>query len=455
MNEIAIVILCVICFLIVVGIVWLLIRYSNKKTKSSEGMKEFGGIRTTFEDSSMIWKSNLTAPELIDLVSDLVLLLGLRTSIDSDNWEYKIPKFKSSDVDEFIDFSFDFAELTLKRNCTDEFDSIMEVCQIADKMKINATMEIKNRKENRRISYEQAAQSVLINFGKIWSDRNHGEFKTKINDQIGSYCSSKYLQDKRSFKLFQNDLDKQIPLNEESDSDPNVFKTYNEICGLCLLNEAFKPFIQCSEGINILRIITKTLKSISERNPGKKNLGDNFKSGIRRIIGVVHNAVTSTNAPSVLSPSLVVSMIEAIIVLEHRERVNIQRIEFIDDGTFNGCFRIVINKRRRGSKPEQFALKISKRGGKDFSSMDDLRYFDELLGDFISYPQPIYSNYNYYLFMDPGASSGYDEDDDEPSEKTEKTFRNETKTVPKKQFFRKRKQFFRKSSSSSSTKNSM
>ena len=427
MNEIAIIVLCIVCVLIVVGVVFLLIRTCRNKSDSSFGMKEFGGIKTTFEDSTMIWKSNLTAPELIDLVSDLVLLLGFRTSIDSDNWKYKVPKFKFTDVNEFIDFSFDFAELTLKHNCADEFDSIMEVCKIADKMKINATMKIKNRKENEKISYDQAAQSVLINFGKIWLDKHQGEFKTKFDDQIGSYCSSKYLQDKRSFRLFQNDLDKQIPLNEESDSDPNVFKTYNEICGLCLLNETFNPFIQCSEGINILRIITKTLKSIAERNPGKKNLGDNFKSGLRRIIGIVNGAVNSTKTTSVFSPSLAVSMIEAIIVLEARERVTIQRIEFIDDGTFNGCFRIVINKRRRGSKPEQFALKISKRGGKDFNTMDDMRYFDEVFEDFVSYPRPIYSNYNYYLFMDPGASSGYDDDDDESSQ-------GRSETVPKSRF---------------------
>jgi len=75
MNETAIIVLCVVCFVIVVSLtVFLSVRFLRKRSSLNETGKTFGGLKTAHLDNTKINEFKSSVSELIDIVSELLVI---------------------------------------------------------------------------------------------------------------------------------------------------------------------------------------------------------------------------------------------------------------------------------------------------------------------------------------------------------------------------------------------
>ena len=397
MNETAVIVLSVVCVLIVIGIIWFLIRNHVKESKSNpsegfhiEGIKSFGGIRTTFEDPTKIWTSQLTLPELIDVVSDLSLI-GINSFLGDDSWKKRQLTIDNDRVTNFIDFSFEFSRLVLKYELDSEIDEISPIVKFSARMKERMIDKIPGD-----IDPEQIEDSILINFGRIWLDRKNKRFEIDFDKPINRYVGSKLICPEY-FDGFQKRLkyENLIPKLKQDPLERKRFDGINLICSFFLKNLwTSHVFFDEPKYLNILKIITKTLKTSSKQ----KQTENNLNSSITNSLTIIEKALASVIYDQTISPELVVSMSEVVVLLREKEKVEIDDIKFIGNGCFNTCFKITLRKQRRNGRGtiKQFVLKLLQGRSMKRENLFNRRKYDRIFRGFVSYPQPILSNYEYY-----------------------------------------------------------
>ena len=401
MNETAVIVLSVVCIVIVIGIVWFLIRNHKKESNLSEAsegsLKEFGGVKTTFEDPRTIWTTQTNLPEIIDVVSDLSLI-GINSFLGNDSWESRQMKIDKKRLLDFIDFSFEFSKLILTNNLDAYISQIRLIVKSTLVMQEELADRIIDDPISNNLSIKQIYDLIVVNFGRMWLDvKKLGAFKTGIEEQINYYVSSKLIYPEE-FKVFQRELkyENLVPKAEQDPLERKRFDGINLICSFFLKNLWTSHIITDEpKYIDVIEIITKTLRTGNDQELTERTMRKTITNALKAIGKALESSKIYAQT---ISPELVVSMAEAFVLLQVRERTEIFNIEYVGSGTFNTCFKITLSKpssNRRVITTKSFALKLLKEST-ERENLFRQRKFDKIFREFISYPQPILSNYEYY-----------------------------------------------------------